>query len=282
MLTLGATFYFLFIGPAAGWPANDCICNMNSRRPSENSLCRRSNRHRLPPRFTEPKKACPAPKRGSSLMAIVIDDMGYQKALGRRFLALDLPLSFSFLPHAPFTRMLMQQARSRQRDILLHIPLEPQDASLDLGAGALLTRMSAATMIRIFNEDLTLVPFAIGVNNHMGSKFTEDKTAMTTLLGEVKRHDLFFLDSLTTADSVGFELAEKMKIPAARRNVFLDNQEDRESVLRQLDTLVRLSRDHGNAIGIAHPKAASLEAIRQFSRQIPPDIRMVAVHRLLM
>ncbi|MEJ2689968.1 MAG: divergent polysaccharide deacetylase family protein, partial [Deltaproteobacteria bacterium] len=214
VLTLGATLYFLFIGPG------DKLAKKRLHLQYEQSPA--IGEFTLPPVKTAPSPAkIPAAQPGTCLMAIVIDDMGYQKAMGRKFLAIDLPLSFSFLPHAPFTRILMREAKNRQRDILLHIPLEPLDSSLVLGPGALLTTMSAASMTRVFNEDLDLVSFAIGVNNHMGSKFTEDRAAMTTLLAAVKKHDLFFLDSLTSANSIGFELAERMKIPAARRNVFL-------------------------------------------------------------
>lgn len=281
VLTLGATLYFMFIGPGGK--------GTKKRAHLQYEQSPAVGEFNLPPVKQAPasptvqeKRPAPAIAPRIHLVAIVIDDMGYQRALGRRFLAIDQPLSFSFLPYAPFTKLLMREARSRHRDILLHVPLEPHDSSLNIGPGALLTAMPAATITRIFNEDLAQVPLAIGVNNHMGSKFTESRAAMTPLLTAVKRHGLFFLDSLTTPHSVGFKLAEEMKIPAARRNVFLDNQDDRASVLKQLDLLVRLSRRHGSAIGIAHPKAGSLAAIQQFVRQIPPDIELTALHRLIL
>ena len=283
-LTLSATFFLLFIGPTSHEKGLKRLHLQYEQSPAISEFPLPPVKPTQPPAAVLPEfeKSLPAARQKTYRMAIVIDDMGYQKALGLQFLAIDVPLSFSFLPYAPFTKLLMQEGRRRQRDMLLHVPLEPHDNSWDLGPGGLLTTMTAEEIDHIFDEDLARVPFAIGVNNHMGSKFTEDRAAMTSLLAALKKHGLFFLDSITTAKSLGFELAEQMQIPAARRNVFLDNQDDRESVLQQLSTLVRICRQHGSAIGIAHPKAGSLAAIRQFSRQLPPDIELTAVHLLLL
>lgn len=283
VLTLGATFFFLFIGPRGGKVADRKPHLQYEQSPAIGEFTLPPVKPApLPTILPKSEKSAPEATTKPSLIAIVIDDMGYQKALGLQFLAIDSPLSFSFLPYAPFTDLLMREAKRRQRDILLHIPLEPHDSSWNLGPGALLTAMPAEEMDRIFAKDLSRVPFAIGVNNHMGSKFTENTKAMTILLTALKKHNLFFLDSITTTGSVGFELAERMQIPAGRRNVFLDNKTDRELVLQQLNTLVRLSRKHGSAIGIAHPKGGSLAALRQFVKELPPDIELTAVHRLLM
>ena len=105
---------------------------------------------------------------------------------------------------------------------------------------------------------------------------------MTSLLLQVKKRHLFFLDSITSANSIGFELAGEMQIDAARRNVFLDNQEDTNAILTQLDSLVDLARRHGNAIGIAHPKPATLDALQRFAKKMPSDIRMVNIHQLVL
>ncbi|MCX5864591.1 MAG: divergent polysaccharide deacetylase family protein [Deltaproteobacteria bacterium] len=237
--------------------------------------------HQAPPVATRPKKAEKKPLTDRPFVAIVIDDMGYRQNTGKALLALDLPLSFAFLPFTPFSDELQQEAQARGRDILLHLPLEPMDPKANPGPGALSTAMGPDAMQDRFREDLQAVPKAIGVNNHMGSRFTANPQAMRTLLAMVRTRGLFFLDSVTAADSVAYDLALAMGVKAERRTVFLDNDQNPDKIMAQLDLLIRLAGEHGQAVGIGHPYPATVEALRRYQSQLRTRTEMVGVSRLV-
>lgn len=213
--------------------------------------------------------------------ALVIDDMGYHQKVGDALLHLPLALSFAFLPHAPHTKSQLQLAKSRGRDILLHLPMEATDKKWDPGKGALFLAMNRQKIHRTILEDLAAVPGAIGINNHMGSRFTENETAMRDFLGVLKQQRLFFLDSLTSPNSVGLKIAAELNIPTLHRNVFLDNQQDKEIIKKQLTNLIFLARKQGIAIGIAHPHQATLDALRDFLRHPDKSVVMVSISSIL-
>ena len=237
--------------------------------------------HQAPPVATRPKKVAKRPLTGLPLVAIVIDDMGYRQNTGKALLALDLPLSFAFLPFTPFSEELQQEAKARGRDILLHLPLEPVDPKWNPGQGALTTAMDAKTMTSLFYADLQAVPKAIGISNHMGSRFTANPQAMGTLLSLVRTRNLFFLDSVTASDSVAYDLALEMGVKAERRTVFLDNDQNPDKIMAQLDLLVRLAGEQGQAVGIGHPYPATVEALRRYQTQLRTRTEMVGVSRLV-
>ncbi len=214
-------------------------------------------------------------------VAIIIDDMGYHQQIGRRLLALDLNLTFSFLPGAPFTLKQENQAWEQGRDVMLHMPMEARSAVWNPGPGALYLKFSPEKIRAMVAKDLAAVPHAIGSNNHMGSRFTEDRAAMHEVLAVLKKRGLFFIDSYTTARSTGLDEARKMSIPAARRHVFLDNVQDREKICRQLDKLVALAEKKGWAIGIGHPHTATLNALGSCGRQLGGSVEVVGVHTLV-
>ncbi|OGR00057.1 MAG: hypothetical protein A2505_05380 [Deltaproteobacteria bacterium RIFOXYD12_FULL_55_16] len=233
----------------------------------------------LPPKVPPPAAA--QSKAGRPLLAIIIDDMGYQQNTGQALLALDLPLSFAFLPFTPFSVELQKEAQARGRDILLHLPLEPIDPKWNPGPGALTIAMNPETMKSIFQEDLRAVPKAIGVSNHMGSRFTAHSQAMRTLLSLVRARGLFFLDSVTSAETVAGDLAREMGVKTERRTVFLDNDQEPEKILIQLNLLVQLADKHGQAVGIGHPYPATLEALRRYQTELHTRTEMVGVSRLV-
>ncbi len=235
----------------------------------------------VPPIATRSRKPEKTTRSGRPLVAIVIDDMGNRQNTGRALLALDLPLSFSFLPSTPFSEELQKEAQAKGRDILLHLPLEPMDPKWNPGPGTLTTSMDPDTMKTIFREDLQAVPKAIGVNNHMGSRFTSNPQAMRTLLAMVQTRNLFFLDSVTAPKSVAYDLARDMGIKAERRTVFLDNDQNPDKIMAQLDLLIKLAGEHGQAVGIGHPNPATVEALRRYQSQLRSQTEMVGVSRLV-
>lgn len=237
--------------------------------------------HQAPPAATRRRKPEKKPLPGKPLVAIVIDDMGYRQNTGRALLALDLPLSFAFLPFSPFSDELQKEAQARGRDILLHLPLETMDPKWNPGPGALTTAMDPETMKALFHEDLQAVPKAIGLNNHMGSRFTADPQAMRTLMALVRARGLFFLDSVTASQSVAYDLALEMGVKAERRTVFLDNDQNPDKIRAQLDLLIQLAGEHGQAVGIGHPYPATVEALRRYQIQLRTRTEMVGVSRLV-
>ncbi|MEJ2033484.1 MAG: divergent polysaccharide deacetylase family protein, partial [Deltaproteobacteria bacterium] len=239
-------------------------------------------RERPAPRVYSPSRGKSRPTPKLPRVAIVIDDMGIHKETGAQLLALNLDLTFSFLPYAPHTRTLARIAKRRGRDVLLHLPMEPDDAERwDPGLGALYLAMPAATLRMHFEKDLSMVPMAIGVNNHMGSKFTTDRKAMRTVLSLFRPRGLFFLDSLTTSASVGYQVARKIGVPARRRDVFLDNVQERAAVERQIDTLIRVARKNGSAVAIGHPHPATVAALTAYLQRLHTKVRVVGLHQLM-
>jgi len=232
--------------------------------------------------FRAPKLAKPEiPPKGR--VAIVIDDLGERRKIAMDFLNLNVPLSFSVFPFARHSREFAREATRRGRDVLLHLPLEPKGyPEQDPGKGGLLTTMGRKELVSQLEKDLSAVPYVKGVNNHMGSKFTEDPELMRLVLEDVRRKGLFFLDSRTTAKSVGYSVARQLGLRTGRRNVFLDNEKDVERIKARISELIELSMKNGGAIGIGHPYPETLEAIRQSLPSIKENgVRLVPVSSLL-
>ncbi len=213
-------------------------------------------------------------------VAIIIDDMGYHQKICRGLLELDLNLSFAFLPHAPFVPELDEIAYRKGRDILVHIPMEAQSKKWDPGPGALYLKTPPEKQLVILTKDLAAIPHAIGANNHMGSKFTANRKAIHRVLAELKRQDLFFIDSFTSGKSKGFDEAQKMGLKTNRRQIFLDNVQNSKKICHQLDKLITKARKNGQAIAIGHPYQATLEAFRKCGDRLSA-VEIVSVHELV-
>jgi uncharacterized protein len=216
-------------------------------------------------------------------VAIVIDDLGYDGRLARSFLALQEPLSFAVLPYATFSKSIARQVHEAGRDLLLHLPMEPKGyPEVNAGEGVLLVAMNDGVLLEKLRETLAAVPAIVGVNNHMGSRFSEDEDKMRVVLGEMKQRGLFFVDSRTSAESKGYSLAVQMGIPAAERDVFLDNIQSPQAIGSELRRLAQLARLKGKAIGIAHPHEVTLEVLRQALPQLRQDgLELVPVSQVL-
>lgn len=223
------------------------------------------------------------PARGDRelpLLAIVIDDMGYQQQLDVELLHLNLNLSFAFLPYGPHTTEQAELANRQGREVLLHLPMEPTDHRWNPGTGALTLAMSSAERAELFARDLARVPLAVGINNHMGSRFTSDRAAMQEFLGLARDRHLFFLDSLTGQDSLGYSLAREMGVKACRRQVFLDNVRDPAKITARIRELLVAAERQGWAVGIGHPYPQTLEALRGAGPEILSRVKLVGVSHL--
>ncbi len=197
-------------------------------------------------------------------LAIVMDDLGRNLGVGRALLAIDLPVTLSILPGQAHSAGLAELAHRHGREIMVHLPMEPQAYPVaDPGKDALFVNLSAAEIRRRMENYLQQVPYAVGGNNHMGSRFTEDRAGMQAVLGVIKENGFFFLDSLTTGESIAYAEARRAGVPAAVRDVFLDNAPEVEKIAGEIRRLVAVAKRRGHAIGICHPYPETLEALRR-------------------
>lgn len=197
-------------------------------------------------------------------LALIIDDLGRSRCAFERITSLGTPLSLSFLPGAPFSKAEAEAARSKGFEVMLHLPMEPHGyPEEDPGEMAVLCRMTEAEIAETVKRALLRVPGALGVDNHMGSKATEDPRVMRAVLSVLKRHGLFFVDALTTPKSVGYKLAREIGVPTAHNDLFIDNSRDERAILEAISRLSRIALKRGYAIGIGHPYPETIRAIRR-------------------
>lgn len=217
-----------------------------------------------------------------ALVAIIIDDLGYNNGLAQRALELPGPVSYGILPALPNSVALAGSARAKHRDVLLHIPMEPIGEQR-MGPGGVDTNMDAAQIRATLDNDLLTVPGAIGVSNHMGSRFTGDREAMQHFLSALKKHkSLIVIDSLTTAQTQIPAVAAQYGIPILSRDIFLDNERIQEKIQSQFDQLLKIARKRGRALAIAHPYPETLEFLEQRLHALKTGpVRLVPVSLLL-
>jgi polysaccharide deacetylase 2 family uncharacterized protein YibQ len=220
-------------------------------------------------------------KKDRPRIAIVIDDMGYQRKTCNGLIDLDLNLSFAFLPFGPYTRDQAYKAHRSGKDVLLHFPMEPSDPKIDPGPGAVTINMGRREIRKVFAANMAEVPFIVGINNHMGSRFTQNREAVRTFMKLIRSGEMFFLDSRTSQSSVGFTMAREMGIRTAKRNVFLDNVRDRQKIKIQLRKLLDIADRQGSAIAIGHPYPETLHALRDLRLEITRRAKVVGVKELV-
>lgn len=197
-------------------------------------------------------------------VAIIIDDIGYDRKMAEGFLALDVPLTFSVLPRGTFNHSIIDQARKKDVEIMLHLPMEPENyPSINPGPCALLCSMGPDELIAQLNANIDSVPGIKGVNNHMGSQLTASSEQMRQIFTILKKRHLFFVDSRTTKKTLCRPSAKLLHLPFAERDVFIDHLQTREFVSKQLKLLVKRARRQGYAIGIAHPHPVTLEVLKE-------------------
>ena len=186
-------------------------------------------------------------------IAIVIDDLGPNRMLTERAISLPDSISLAFLPHPQTSAALATRAIEEGHETLIHMPMEPLDSSVNPGPGALLLSMTFKEVLQQLRLAFTQVPGAIGLNNHMGSKFTQDEDAMATLMVELKARDMIFLDSRTTPATKGHIIAKKRKVKSISRNIFLDNDRSKIAIRKQLFLAEKFAQKNGVAVVIGHP-----------------------------
>ena len=197
------------------------------------------------------------------LIAIVIDDVGLDRPHSRRAWELPGPLTMSFLPYAKDLREQAKAARAHGQELMLHLPMEPMGRA-DPGPGALLVSLSESELKQRVTTALDSFEGYVGVNNHMGSRFTANKPDMETVLKLFKARGLMFLDSRTSAQTVGEQTAQELGVPNMPRNVFLDDDEAIDAVRRRLAETEAIARRQGFVVAIGHPHEATLQALAEW------------------
>lgn len=197
-------------------------------------------------------------------VAIVIDDIGYRQT-DKQALTLPGRITFSILPHTPFGLALATEAHKNDNEILLHIPMESKIGK-KLGPAAITSEMNEQAihdkLALAFNE----IPFATGINNHMGSYLTQLYPPMAATMRYLKANNRIFLDSKTTSLSRGEEIAKAFGVPTLHRHVFLDNHLTEAYISGQFQQLINIAKKHGKGVAIAHPHP---ETIRVLKKLIP-------------
>jgi len=238
--------------------------------------------HRLNFSFLAKRLPVPSPPPLRPVVAIIIDDIGYDPYIASKFLKLDAQLSFSILPTSPFTERIAASVHRSGKEVLLHLPMEPTEyPELDPGEGALISSMTPDELLSQLNRNLEAVPFAVGVNNHMGSKLTQDAAKMRQIFTILKRRDLFFVDSVTSSKSRCEQAAGLLNLRFARRQVFLDHDQDPNTIRFQIKRLISIAKKRGKAIGIGHPYPTTWEVLKNDLDTIKSEVNLVPVSQLV-
>lgn len=195
-------------------------------------------------------------------IAIVIDDWGYNLNNLAALKQIKSPLTLAVLPNLAYSQTVAREAGRMGFEIILHLPMEPHE-NFHLEKNTIMTAMDDATIKGIISDDLRNIPYLKGVSNHMGSKATEDLRVMKILFQELKKRNLFFLDSLVSAKSICSNLARDMKIRFSKREVFLDNIERAEYIKGQILKLKQKAKNLGRAIGIGHDREITIQVLKE-------------------
>ena len=195
---------------------------------------------------------------GTARLAIVIDDLGYQMDVFNNLIKLDYELTYSILPQLAYSMDTAQIATQFGRMVMLHLPMQPKDQTIyNPGPGALLIQDDPAQITAKMTLNLSTVPYATGVNNHMGSAYTQYAEGLDTMMRVLNENALFFLDSKTAPGNTSKRAAKKHSVVYLSRDIFLDNDRDEALIEKQLLKAVRLARKRGWAIAIGHPYPAT-------------------------
>lgn len=213
-------------------------------------------------------------------VAIIIDDIGYRKSDAQ---ALYLPgnLSYAILPHTPYGKKLALKAQANSNDVILHIPMEAKNGK-KLGPGALTSEMSETNIRENLANAFAEIPFALGINNHMGSKLTELYQPMAWTMQFLQERNLVFIDSVTTSASKAEKVAISFGVPSLHRHIFLDNILEHRYIRRQFNQLIRDAKRYQTVVAIAHPHPETVTALRKLLPLLAENnVELVPISQLL-
>jgi len=232
-----------------------------------------------PPPSSAP--AAPAAS-GAPVLAIIVDDLGYDPGAARSVFAIPARVTVAVLPNLPDSSSIAEEANRRGIEVLLHLPMESVAGEDKAEKIELHTGEPPAEVARILDQMLATVPHATGVNNHQGSRATTDPALMASLAAAIRAHGLFFIDSRTASGSRAFEAARRAGVPAAARNIFLDDDEQPAAIRRQLEHAERLAREQGTCVAIGHPHSATLDVLSEMLPEVEArGVRLVSASQVV-
>ena len=219
----------------------------------------------FPAKPTWRRNAIPfTPVAGKPMIALVIDDMGIDVARSARIIALPPPLTTSFLSYGHNLARQTAAAHAAGHELMLHMPMEPIGTGYDPGPDVLLTSMTDEAIRARLHQSLASFQGYVGINNHMGSRFTADARGMEVVMRELKADGLLFLDSVTSSHTLGAKTATADNVPNLKRNVFLDDSPDPAAIQVQLRRVEEIARKTGSAVAIGHPRETTLAALTEW------------------
>lgn len=217
------------------------------------------------PKIGKPK---PVPKTTVPLreVAIIIDDIGYDLNAVKKLLKIDADLTFAILPFQPYSRQASEMLHKAKRETLLHLPMEPVSYPREKpGEGALFTDMNNEELLMQLRNNIAAVPYVVGVNNHMGSRFMMDDQRLSLIFKELKRKNLFFVDSRTAPDTKALSVAKDIGLNIAERKVFIDNNRNYNEIYNQLIDIAKSKNDFPQII-IGHPYPETILALKDAAK----------------
>jgi polysaccharide deacetylase 2 family uncharacterized protein YibQ len=210
------------------------------------------------------REISPQRKEPRKKVAIIIDDMGYNLDAMHEICSFQKPLTVSILPFSPFAQETALIAHQNNLEVMLHLPLESVNANTENDIeGFIHSMMSEEDIRNTMERSLDQIPYIKGVNNHMGSRITPNEIFMTIILDTIKEQNLFFVDSRTTTRSIAYDTAQRMNIPSAYRNVFLDGEIQEDYIKGKLIELFKLAQKNEKAVGICHPYDETLKILKE-------------------
>ncbi len=198
-------------------------------------------------------------------IALLIDDFGYSKGgVVDVFLEdLNIPFTISVIPGTPQAKSVAEQAHKSGKEVIIHLPMQPKGKFNPDYKWIILDKMSEEEIKLIIKEVRKDIPYAVGLNNHMGSLITSEERPMRALLKAVKEEDLFFVDSRTSPDSIAFALAQEMGVKSISRQVFLDNEKDIDYIKGQFQQLISSAKEKGKTLGMGHIDITTAQALKE-------------------
>lgn len=190
-------------------------------------------------------------------ITIIIDDLGNNLEYGMRALDLPGPVTFAVLPHSPYSQTLAAAAHRKGKEVMLHMPMDNQH-NRPIGPGGLTAHLDRTTFNRHLIDAIESIPHLQGINNHMGSRLTQNPARMAWLMNALKDRSLYFVDSRTSINSVAGLIAQRSHIPTLDRDVFLDHDPSPEAINFQFKRLLAKAREQGSAVAIGHPYPSTL------------------------
>ncbi|MEW5562799.1 divergent polysaccharide deacetylase family protein [Enterobacter asburiae] len=213
-------------------------------------------------------------------LSIVIDDFGYRPQQENQVLALPNTLSVAVLPNAPHAREMATKAHNSGHEVLIHLPMAPISKQ-PLEKDTLRPDMSSDEIDRIVREAVSKVPYAVGLNNHMGSAMTSSLFGMQKVMQTLSHYNFYFLDSMTIGNSQSMRAAAGTGVKVIKRKVFLDDTQNEADIRTQFNRAIQIARRSGSAIAIGHPHPTTVRVLQQMVYNLPPDITLVRPSSLL-